>query len=79
MKKNPHKKSHTGEFLSAVSIHKRYTACVPFFFTHYYPAPEVTKAERNDFFMAIISNTNYTNTSGSPIIIGVDNGYGVRP
>jgi len=26
--------------------------------------------------MAIISNTNYTNTSSSPIIIGVDNGYG---
>ena len=26
--------------------------------------------------MAIISNTNYTNTSGNPIIIGVDNGYG---
>ena len=65
-KKNPHRSSDG----------RRYTACVPFFFTHYYPAPEVTRAERNDYFMAIISNTNYTNMSGSPIIIGVDNGYG---
>ncbi len=53
-------------------------ACVPFFFTYfYYPAPEVTRAERI-ILMAIISNTNYTNmlNNNTPIIIGVDNGYG---
>lgn len=44
------------------------------------PRPGGYEGRKEGFYtMAIISNTNYTNTSGSPIIIGVDNGYGVRP